>query len=619
MTAALFVGALPTASEAVDRDARVRDAALDSYVHGMTEQIAREKVGPAGVPSLLMLLQDPLFSRRDNLVAFLAYLGGTETTPALLRLLQHPPVPIGSPDEERALLLVPHALGHLARRGEPAALDALLEMSAPPGREGLLDAAGVRSRLPDPTRETLREQAVLGLAWAGRPSALARLRALAEGAGEGPQGSRMGRAARDALELHAVLEAGSTTAVPQRVEARGAGVQGFEPDAADQNARSHASGLTYGNHVDLGNPMTDDVLDRRLADATLVAGLADFQADVACCIRVERSGGAKIVGAPGDGLDVIDNERELDTVLGIRSARVKVVRLINSCSGPGTNILGCSYTPGNGIVLVRTGTDEDVLWLHEFGHNTGLLHNPDASYVMHAFLRGSNVGLTQAECTRFHAPQIAAGITPREVGACVDDGDDYSSTVDNCPAVGNPTQADSDGDGVGDACDACGGPADPDGDGRCGDQDNCPDDANPGQEDRDADGSGDACDACTDADDDGYGDPGASACGVGSKRDCDDGAPAVHPGAADLCDSRDNDCNGSTDDARCREFDVTGDDRVDGAELAWIGRAFGACAPAGASPWWAAVDYSADRCVDGDDLAVLSSLYTCEGVQPVCP
>jgi VCBS repeat protein/FG-GAP repeat protein len=68
--------------------------------------------------------------------------------------------------------------------------------------------------------------------------------------------------------------------------------------------------------------------------------------------------------------------------------------------------------------------------------------------------------------------------------------------TDNCPAVPNPSQADQDGDDLGDACDTC--PLDPspdaDRDGVCGSADNCPTASNPDQEDRDADGQGDACD-----------------------------------------------------------------------------------------------------------------------------
>ena len=92
-----------------------------------------------------------------------------------------------------------------------------------------------------------------------------------------------------------------------------------------------------------------------------------------------------------------------------------------------------------------------------------------------------------------------------EPGACpVDDsdGDGIPDGSDNCVFTYNPDQADSDGDGVGEACtgDDGGGGSEPPGsddldtDGVIDDQDNCTWRTNPEQVDADGDGMGDACD-----------------------------------------------------------------------------------------------------------------------------
>jgi MYXO-CTERM domain-containing protein len=69
-----------------------------------------------------------------------------------------------------------------------------------------------------------------------------------------------------------------------------------------------------------------------------------------------------------------------------------------------------------------------------------------------------------------------------------EDGDGIVDSEDNCPGTYNPDQKDTDGDGLGDACDP-----DADGDGIPNALDNCPYVANPDQKDSMHCGRGDAC------------------------------------------------------------------------------------------------------------------------------
>jgi hypothetical protein len=153
------------------------------------------------------------------------------------------------------------------------------------------------------------------------------------------------------------------------------------------------------------------------------------------------------------------------------------------------------------------------------------------------------------------------------------DGDDdgVGDLCDNCPELENTEQGDGDADGVGDLCDAC--PVldgsdcsgiDPDEDGfcnavppagvgnACGDVvDNCPGVAND-QTDTDGDGIGDACNGEIDADGDEFADAGDNCPALANdQNDLDE------DGAGDACDA-DLDGDGWCNDTTARDADVPG-------------------------------------------------------------
>ena len=152
------------------------------------------------------------------------------------------------------------------------------------------------------------------------------------------------------------------------------------------------------------------------------------------------------------------------------------------------------------------------------------------------------------------------------------DGDAIADMADNCPGTANASQADSDGDGAGDACDAARyhDDRDTDGDGVKNADDNCPALANPTQVDGDGDGHGDPCDMSPRG-------PDADLDRVGA---LDDNCPAFYnPGQSDV----DGDGIGDACDPSPRGGDGDGDGLLDADDACPLVAAPGGC-PAAAAP-----------------------------------
>jgi len=144
----------------------------------------------------------------------------------------------------------------------------------------------------------------------------------------------------------------------------------------------------------------------------------------------------------------------------------------------------------------------DVIYGIYDGANRFIAMTVDGTLLNDWVLPGGNQeGITTANCELFVAEEIPRIIWRYDFPLNPDDSDldGVFDCADTCPDDFNTDQQDTDGDGVGDVCDA-----DDDGDGVEDPLDNCPMVFNPEQTDTDDDGLGNACD--TDDDDDGVDD-----------------------------------------------------------------------------------------------------------------
>ena len=152
----------------------------------------------------------------------------------------------------------------------------------------------------------------------------------------------------------------------------------------------------------------------------------------------------------------------------------------------------------NFVSLMLGGTEEDPVKECDLiakgtvgGEDRGWLRQPDGQFLSDINTTISDTALRDLAATEGPVTYTCAPPGSGERMGINRDEDNVLDGQDNCPAVKNDSQDDTDGDGIGDACDLI--DNDGDDDGVADALDNCPIVPNPDQLDSDNNGRGDAC------------------------------------------------------------------------------------------------------------------------------
>jgi hypothetical protein len=247
----------------------------------------------------------------------------------------------------------------------------------------------------------------------------------------------------------------------------------------------------------LGDSFTDQELwlmaTRNAADVASFAGIGTLEAGAAADIAIFDQ-------SAGDGYAAVVHADPQDVLLVMRGG--------NTLYGQAP--LAADLNGGSCDTTTVCDEMRNVC-LQEIAHTLGSLQG-SVGGVYPLFACGDPVD--EPSCIPSRSVSVSGSSVYDGIPTGLDaDADGVADAGDNCPGVFNPirpvdggAQADDDGDDVGNACDPCPADADTtdctfdpddlDSDGVANAMDNCPYDSNVSQADSDADLHGDACDGC---------------------------------------------------------------------------------------------------------------------------
>jgi hypothetical protein len=161
--------------------------------------------------------------------------------------------------------------------------------------------------------------------------------------------------------------------------------------------------LAVSRHPSVG--FSEDQVDTILAAASAMLQSAHKAPAVACNVTFKRAGPIRTFASPNTPA-VIVTKQDRDAVHrenfdpGI--VNVKIVQQIGYCR-PGKGVFrGCSWPEDfRSIIVTASAKQPELVWPHEFGHQTGLWHRADPSgnvLMSPCPLNASNVQVMRNEC-----------------------------------------------------------------------------------------------------------------------------------------------------------------------------------------------------------------------------